>query len=463
MLARKTALLGCLLIAILAAGVPAEAQGRGPIYIVQPGDTLYDIAGRFGVSITELQAANAIANPNALLVGMELVIPGFEDLSGELGTHALAYGEDLASVSRRFAISEQALIRLNRILNPARLYVGQPIIVPINQGGAPPPRVALELLAAGETRLEHAARAGISPWQLRMANLEATPGWLIGGDLLLGPENSGTPGALPLPILGMSFEPIPVAQGFPAEIRLTMSEELTLGGAFGEWPLRFFTEQPGEYVGLQGVHAMIEPGLYDLEIRLYADAGDLLFGYQQPIRIRSGGYGFDPVLYVPAETIDPENTAPEEQAIAAVVMSATAERYWEGPFAWPAAYTKEFPSRFGSRRNFNNTGYTTYHSGLDFYGSTGDAIFAPADGVVVFSRAMSVRGKLTIIDHGWGVYSGYSHQSQVLVNEGDRVTKGQVIGKVGATGRVTGAHLHWDIYVGGVPVDPQVWMARTYP
>ena len=74
-----------------------------------------------------------------------------------------------------------------------------------------------------------------------------------------------------------------------------------------------------------------------------------------------------------------------------------------------------------------------------------------------------MRGNVTYIDHGWGVYSGYFHQSEFLVSEGDYVETGQVIGLVGNTGRSTGAHLHWEIWVGGVPVDPLDWIAREYP
>ena len=68
-----------------------------------------------------------------------------------------------------------------------------------------------------------------------------------------------------------------------------------------------------------------------------------------------------------------------------------------------------------------------------------------------------------MIDHGWGVYTGYMHQSEILVEAGDFVEKGQLIGLVGGTGRVTGAHLHWEIWVGGVQVDPVEWLENSFP
>jgi hypothetical protein len=94
-------------------------------------------------------------------------------------------------------------------------------------------------------------------------------------------------------------------------------------------------------------------------------------------------------------------------------------------------------------------------------GSTPGWIFAA--GRVVFAAPLTVRGNATIIDHGWGVYSGVWHQSQMLVNVGDMVEQGQVIGLVGGTGRATGAHLHWEVWVNGVQVNPLDWLDQPYP
>ncbi len=68
-----------------------------------------------------------------------------------------------------------------------------------------------------------------------------------------------------------------------------------------------------------------------------------------------------------------------------------------------------------------------------------------------------------MIDHGWGIYSGYMHQSEILVEEGEQVEAGQLIGLVGGTGRVTGSHLHLEVWVGGVQVDPMEWLEKPFP
>jgi murein DD-endopeptidase MepM/ murein hydrolase activator NlpD len=81
---------------------------------------------------------------------------------------------------------------------------------------------------------------------------------------------------------------------------------------------------------------------------------------------------------------------------------------------------------------------------------------------VVLADTLNIRGVATVIDHGWGVYTTYSHQSESYVHVGDFVTLGQVIGTVGDSGRVTGAHLHWEVWVGGVSVDPMQWTVQSF-
>ncbi|HUS84056.1 MAG TPA: M23 family metallopeptidase, partial [Anaerolineales bacterium] len=103
-----------------------------------------------------------------------------------------------------------------------------------------------------------------------------------------------------------------------------------------------------------------------------------------------------------------------------------------------------------------------YHTGIDFYGGN-VPIYAPASGVVVFAGPLVIRGNVTYINHGWGVYSGYFHQSEMFVQEGDLVERGQEIGITGSTGRSTGPHLHWEIWVGGAPINPLDWVDPGYP
>ena len=90
-------------------------------------------------------------------------------------------------------------------------------------------------------------------------------------------------------------------------------------------------------------------------------------------------------------------------------------------------------------------------------------MICPARGRVVFAGPLEIRGNATIIDHGWGIYTGYWHQSEIRVQVGEIVEEGQIIGLVGNTGRSAGAHLHWEIWAGGVQVEPYDWLIELFP
>ena len=83
--------------------------------------------------------------------------------------------------------------------------------------------------------------------------------------------------------------------------------------------------------------------------------------------------------------------------------------------------------------------------------------------MVVYVGMVSIHGNFTIIDHGWGVYTAYAHQSEVYVQMGQQVNKGDVIGATGNTGRSIGPHLHWEMWVNGVEVDPLQWARVSFP
>ena len=110
-------------------------------------------------------------------------------------------------------------------------------------------------------------------------------------------------------------------------------------------------------------------------------------------------------------------------------------------------------SAFGNRRVFNNI-LKSYHSGTDFRAKKGTPIIASNSGRVVLAKNRFFAGNSIIIDHGQGIYSGYYHLSRFAVKKGDFVQKGEVIGYAGATGRVTGPHLHFTFHVNGNCVDP---------
>jgi murein DD-endopeptidase MepM/ murein hydrolase activator NlpD len=144
---------------------------------------------------------------------------------------------------------------------------------------------------------------------------------------------------------------------------------------------------------------------------------------------------------------------PELARITAAKTLETGSSGWRQRFIWPA--TGRISGRFGSQRVYRGRP-GSYHTGLDIAGGAGTTYVAPADGVVVLAAAepFTLEGYLLIIDHGMGLNSAFLHSSALLVREGDAVTQGQPIGRIGATGRATGPHLHWGLTWRGRRLDP---------
>jgi murein DD-endopeptidase MepM/ murein hydrolase activator NlpD len=463
-----------LALAFLLSPVGAGAQENspsGPVYIIQEGDSLWGISLRFGVSVNELMQANGILDAGQIGQGTRLVIPGLEGLEGVLTTEPVPLGDNLRSLSRRYRVPQVLLARLNHLAHPGELYVGASLILPVEEDGAGDPgRVEL---AAGQSLLELAVLTDENPWSLVRRN--ALPGaWSpLPGDVLYMPgaavsaETGAGPGALPGFITSLQISPSILEQGRVASVQVGGPAGLQLSGSLGDSELHFFPSSGGQYFAIQGIHAMADPGLYTLTVRgeMPGINGPVPFAFSQPVFVRLGGYPVDPVLTVSPETLDPAITQPEDSEWKALAQNFSPEKLWEGKFASPVPpeFSDCFPSIFGSRRSYNGSPYQYYHTGLDFCGGVGTDIYAPADGIVVFAGPLTVRGNATMIDHGWGVYSGYMHQSEILVSVGDRVKAGQLIGKIGRTGRVTGPHLHWEIFAGELQVDPADWLEKAFP
>ena len=143
---------------------------------------------------------------------------------------------------------------------------------------------------------------------------------------------------------------------------------------------------------------------------------------------------------------------PEFNAIKAARAQVTGATGWQQNFIWPVK--GRISGQFGRQRIFRGEP-ADYHSGIDIAPGAGVPFVTPADGVVVLARTgFSLEGSLIIIDHGNGLNSAFLHASRIVVHEGERVTQGQHIGNVGATGRATGPHLHWSLKWRDARLDP---------
>ncbi len=449
---------------------PVQAQEvNGPVYVVQPGDSLSSIAVRFNVNVNDLMSANGITDPNQLDAGQQLIIPGLEGITGTLSTEVINFGDSFRSLVRRTQVPQSLFKKLNHVVSPSEFYVGVSMIVPTQAGSQ---NLTSRISAgAGESLLELAVKQNTDVWTLsHYNNLQGS--WdVLPSDTLfaIGENGEQNTSGLPSAFISAEMRDLPIKQGGTGVIKVQTIPGVTLDGIMVDHPLHFFPMEDGTQVALQGVHALLPPGVYPLRLEATLPDGSKQ-SYEQFILIISGNYPDDPLLYVDPATIDPASTEPELQQLIQTTLPANPTKYWSGDFISPAiAYAEStyFTSRYGNRRTYIGQGTDIqipgFHTGLDFGGGDGLPITAPAAGQVVFAGPLTVRGNATIIDHGWGVYSGFWHQSEIQVQVGQIVQQNEVIGLVGGTGRVTGAHLHWELWVNGIQVDPLDWLIQAYP
>jgi murein DD-endopeptidase MepM/ murein hydrolase activator NlpD len=155
--------------------------------------------------------------------------------------------------------------------------------------------------------------------------------------------------------------------------------------------------------------------------------------------------------YVTLNPKDSERAAREHRQLTEIWQSATDRRMWAEPFIRPVSSKRA--TGFGRRRIVNGEPRSP-HSGVDLRATTGTPIRAANAGRVVMAKDLFFAGNTIILDHGLGLYTVYAHCSKMRAKPGDQVAQGQIIGEVGATGRVTGPHLHWACRINGARVNP---------
>lgn len=160
--------------------------------------------------------------------------------------------------------------------------------------------------------------------------------------------------------------------------------------------------------------------------------------------------------------VDAEIERSELARMESIFANRTPERGWdESGFQYPIL-NSSLTSPFGVFRTFNGT-LRTRHTGWDIRTILGNPILASAGGTVAYSGLMDIRGNMVTIDHGHGVFSTYSHLSQIHVTRGQSIIKGQIIGTTGDTGRSSGPHFHWEMAVNGEFIDSDVFIHSWQP
>ncbi|MBI3401606.1 MAG: peptidoglycan DD-metalloendopeptidase family protein [Acidobacteria bacterium] len=215
-----------------------------------------------------------------------------------------------------------------------------------------------------------------------------------------------------------------------------------------------FADNDRQWRALVGIDLDVKAGTYPITV----DAGGLHASYDlavAPHRFPTRRLTVDQVFVTPPAS-EEARIARDAKLLADTWTSPSPRRLWTDHFVRPVPGAAN--SAFGSRSIFNGKARTP-HGGADFMSPSGTPIHAPNAGRVVLARNLYYSGNTVVIDHGLGLFSMLAHLSAIDVHEGDRVDADQIVGKVGATGRVTGAHLHWAIRAGGARVDPLAVLA----
>jgi murein DD-endopeptidase MepM/ murein hydrolase activator NlpD len=396
--------------------VPDASAGPAPVtYVVQAGDTLYRIAQDYGTTVEAIAAANDIADPAQIVTGQKLIIPTAPvatqtpappPTSPNRRVHPVRSGETLPSLAFRYGTTILALRELNGLDRRGLLLTGQELVIP------PPAAPALE-----DRRFP-----------------------------------------------SISIRPAPVVQGQTIFVAVQSDASLKLSGSFLDQPLAFVRDRD-QYWALLGLDALTSPGTYPLDLlAVEAFTGDQIT-IQQTLTVTAGSFPTYNIV-VPASRqnlLDPELSRAEREKVEQVFAGVSPRRLFAAPFSYPLYGELEPTSPFGQRRSYSGGPVSSYHAGQDYAAATGVPVHAPARGVVVLAEPLDVRGQAVILDHGWGVFSGFWHLSQIDVTVGQQVDRGEVIGLVGNTGLSTGSHLHWEMQVRGVPVDPVQWTKESLP
>lgn len=247
-------------------------------------------------------------------------------------------------------------------------------------------------------------------------------------------------------------------QGRILVVRIPISGGVTrVQGTFLGRSVSFFPdtrpEEPTGVIGLVGIDLQDEPGIHQLTVE--AKAGDQSETITYRVQVLKEEFHVER-LTLPKNKVDLDRKSlarwkVEQAQVKEVLANESHTKLWQGGFVEPVAGKRT--GMFGSVRIMNGQARNP-HNGEDIGAPLGTEVVATNDGIVRLTVDHIFSGKGVFVDHGLGLFSMYFHLSEVLVKEGDFVKAGEIVGRVGATGRATGPHLHWGVKLNGARVNP---------
>ncbi len=263
----------------------------------------------------------------------------------------------------------------------------------------------------------------------------------------------------------ITWSPSRLESGSPVLFRIDLDQ------AAGEWhgvwlnhAIVFTKAEDGKtWYALAGIDVEQEPGTYSLDLTGTAADGSALH-VKQDVPVLPAQYKTT-TLHVQEKFVKPDALTQQRIAADKLVKDAAFARQidqplWRGRFMSPVPFTAT--DSFGTRRMFNGQ-LASIHRGTDFHAPSGTPVVAANDGEVIIAQGMFYEGNLVVINHGLQFYTQYMHLSKIDVKVGERVKKGQRLGLSGATGRVTGPHLHLGVRWQGEYVDPVILLRLQLP
>ncbi len=399
-----------------AAMPPSQQADGGTSYTVKPGDTLIGIALRYNLLLTDLIITNNIQNPALIFPGQQLILPGVPAPADTatptpaFQTHTIQPGDTLFLIAQQYSVSIGAIIQANNLSNPDIIEVGQVIQIPT---GPPPAPIPLDA-----------------------------------------------------PFKSVELSETTIIQGRTLVVNVTLSEpDVSLTGIF-EGRQLFFNQSPtANFWTIIAIHALTEPGLYPINLTATRLDGSTVTATTN-VTISAGPYGQENIQVDDSrgELLNADLIAQEREKLLGIWSQVSLQPRWEGPFRYPVdPASLRLTSDFGTRRSYNGSEVSSFHAGTDFGGGIGLPIYAPAAGIVSLAEPLTVRGNAVLLDHGLGLFSGYWHLSQIAVEPGQELQPGDLIGYLGNTGLVTGPHLHWEMRLQGIAVEPLQWVDQSIP
>ena len=398
----------------------------------------------------------------AILIAAQMALCAAPVQATSPPTYIVQRGDTLSLIARRYDTTVRALAELNGIVNPNLIYVDQRLLIP-SAGEPPPTATQIHIVQPGETLTRIASRYGTTISVIVAANDLSNPSLILVGQRLAIPGSAADDEPLPSPFVAIELKPLPVIQGQTLAIKVQTDEPVPLTGSFNNRPLTLVGEG-NQYWALVGIGAAAQIGPYFLELSATDDAGQTTRA-NELVQVAAGDFATEQIVFSPekGKLLDPALIRAENERLSQVFGIFSRQQRWEGLFRVPLQGPVRVTSAFGTRRSYSSGPPTSYHGGVDYGAETGTPVLAAGRGRVALAEELTVRGKAVIIDHGLGVYSGYYHLSEIAVEAGQEVERGDPIGRVGNSGLSTGPHLHWEIRVGGIYVDPLQWTRQVFP